>query len=483
MEVKNAKNLQRRRRLKYGTNALLLTMSVVGLLVLAYVGGSRLHWRLDLTANQTFSLSEQTKGLLAALEQKVIVRAFFRKGGSPDQIYIRRKVHDFLTEYAEQSSWIDYAMYDPDVDSDATVAFGVQTDGTIVFQQELRRKDVYKHSLFDFSKIEDGSLPLFVGESAFSHAILSVSQAEQTSLCILKGHQERSLTDPSDPDGLNQIINDLKKENYALQWISMGENPDWSKICDVLLIAGPQRGFHRSEDESLMAFLKKGGKVFLMVDPQLQDPLPATLEYLKLRMPKAIVFDPKRHFIAGKHYPAPVLKSHPVTETIISHALDPIFHLARPIELMEQEEESALNVTVLLSSTEQSWGEKQLKALEKAERNVGEDLAGPLNLAVVISRSQEDGEKKPLAAVFGDSDFIANGLLAIPGNKDLFLNALAWLVGEEKNTMAIRPQDPDFRPLVMTPEQEQWVSLGTQFAYPAFFLLIGLFFWWRRRRR
>ena len=62
-----------------------------------------------------------------------------------------------------------------------------------------------------------------------------------------------------------------------------------------------------------------------------------------------------------------------------------------------------------------------------------------------------DGSKPPKPSkpetrivVFGDSDFVANGYLGIPGNKDLFLNTVNWLAQQE-NLISIRPRDPEDR--------------------------------------
>jgi hypothetical protein len=40
----------------------------------------------------------------------------------------------------------------------------------------------------------------------------------------------------------------------------------------------------------------------------------------------------------------------------------------------------------------------------------------------------------------GDSDFAANSVLGIQGNRDLFLNALNW-VAQNENLIAIRPRE------------------------------------------
>ncbi len=50
--------------------------------------------------------------------------------------------------------------------------------------------------------------------------------------------------------------------------------------------------------------------------------------------------------------------------------------------------------------------------------------------------------RKRRIVVFGDSDFVTNGYLGIPGNRDLFLNSVNWLAQQE-NLISIRPRDPE----------------------------------------
>ena len=47
---------------------------------------------------------------------------------------------------------------------------------------------------------------------------------------------------------------------------------------------------------------------------------------------------------------------------------------------------------------------------------------------------------KRASSVFGDSDFVTNGYLGIPGNRDLFLNTVNWLAQQE-NLISIRPRE------------------------------------------
>lgn len=472
-----ARKHQKKRRFKYGTNALILTISVVGLLVLAYLALIRVHWRVDFTANSSLTLASQTREVLEGLEQPVTIRAFFRPAGDLDQVFIRRKVDDVLREYAALSDAVDYALLDPDVDIEQTLAFGVRTDGTIVFQSGPRRKDIYQSVLFNYPSLSNSTVPLFVGESHFTNAILSITQGEQAKLCYVTGHGERN-PDSVETEGTRNILKLLESENYLLETVTLGRETSWEQRCEALIIAGPKLGFHPGEDAAILKSIKAGKKMVLMVDPQTRLGLDRTLQEFGLKMANAVVFDPDKHFILGSHYPAPLVKNHEITKTLQRQNFAPVLYLARPIAIAATDLASPYHIETLLSTSPIAWGETRLKAQEKAKYDHGTDISGPITLGVSISKREA---AEPLALVFGDSNFITNGLVDVPGNKDLFLNGVAWLLGQEE-LISIRPVKPDFRPLMMEPDQARLVSLSTQLIYPGVILGFGLMYWWRRRR-
>jgi len=81
--------------------------------------------------------------------------------------------------------------------------------------------------------------------------------------------------------------------------------------------------------------------------------------------------------------------------------------------------------------------------------------------------------------VFGDATWIENGGLAAMGNRDLVLNAVNWVTGEEGG-VAIGPKS--LRASVAPIPQSTFnVILALSFLGPEIILLLGLFVWWRRR--
>jgi ABC-type uncharacterized transport system involved in gliding motility auxiliary subunit len=126
----------------------------------------------------------------------------------------------------------------------------------------------------------------------------------------------------------------------------------------------------------------------------------------------------------------------------------------------------------------------------------GGDKAGPVSLAAAVSAPAESGTPAPTPTagakpedtpkpetrivVFGDSDFVANQWLGIPGNRDLFLNSVNWLAQQE-NMIAIRPRDPEDRRLTLTRDQQSRIFWLTVLIIPGLILLAGVQTWWRRR--
>jgi ABC-type uncharacterized transport system involved in gliding motility auxiliary subunit len=82
--------------------------------------------------------------------------------------------------------------------------------------------------------------------------------------------------------------------------------------------------------------------------------------------------------------------------------------------------------------------------------------------------------------VLGSADIISNAILNFNGNRDLFLNSIAWLASQE-DLISIRPKDPDDRPVELTPEQLRLVKYFALVFMPLAIVAGGLGVWWKRR--
>ncbi|MBI1909605.1 MAG: GldG family protein [Deltaproteobacteria bacterium] len=494
------------RKFKYGANAIALTILVGAVMVLLFGLIDRHDLRWDFTANKELSLSDQTVQVLKNLDQEVQVTAFFRRGESPDDYFIRRKVGDVLKEYAYRSPKVHYEMVDPDLEVQKAIAENITTDGTIVFRSGSQRKDVYKSQLFNYDRFSEQALPEFTGEGLFTNAMVAITGESRKTVYFLTGHGEKNLEETG-PNGYRQIKDYLTKENYEVKTLNLltGGTSDSASLEDsnLLIIASPQHPFPEGEEELLISYLKKGGNLLLLLDPLLPSSCPRILAFLGVALQADLVLDPKRHFLLGMHYPVPFLSEHEITKPLKDKGMNPVLYLARGLTL-KQPTLSTLRAEKLFESSPEGWGETTLNQKADAKFDKEKDFAGPVILGVTVgqlSKKKEEAEsepaspelqqggpasqpvtenKQPRAVVVGDSDFATNGIIQVPGNMDLFLNMVSWLVGS-KEAISIRPKTPEFRNISLTEGQAQFIFWFTQFAYPLLFLGIGGFVWWRRR--
>ena len=82
--------------------------------------------------------------------------------------------------------------------------------------------------------------------------------------------------------------------------------------------------------------------------------------------------------------------------------------------------------------------------------------------------------------VIGDSDFASNGILGVQGNRDFFMNSVNWLAQQE-NLIAIRPRDPDSRPITLTEQQGTFINWLALAIVPGLLFAAAVRVWWKRR--
>jgi len=269
--------------------------------------------------------------------------------------------------------------------------------------------------------------------------------------------------------------------------------------AEVLVVAGPQKDPFPNELKAIERYLGRGGRVIFMIDPQTCPETARFLEGYHVKLGNDIIID-KLSRIFGADYRMPVVSqytSHPITRDF---NLASFFPLARSVRV-EGKNSETLKVDILAQTTENAWGETDLKELAQGQASYakGEDLAGPVPVAVVGSirtpiqpKAPAPGEKEGAEEkarvtdgkfiVFGDSDFITNAYVGFQGNGDLFYSALSWLA-EVGELVAIQPKTGPADPLLLTPFQQRLVLWLPVAVLPFVVLLIGLWVVVRRRGR
>ena len=484
-----------RRQAREGVMATSGVLLALGILVAANYILSRQNVRWDLTAAQQYSLSDQTRRVLQALEAPISVLVFAREAEFPSY-------RDGLDEYAYVSSQVDVEYIDIDRNPVRARQYEVQAYGTIVFEYEGRVERTTSNA-----------------EQELTNALIKAVEGEERVVYFVQGHGERDPED-DDRDGYGAVRDALGRDNFRVETVVLAQTGEVPADATVLVVAGPSTDLLPTEAELLREHLDGGGKLLLMLDPPDTDDDPPQPNLIALagewgiELGADVVVDASGvGQLLGTDASVPVAASYP------PHAITDDFNLLTAFPLARSVQPVAGGVAgrigeVVVETGVRSWAEADLTQLATGEVTLDEDagdVPGPVPIAAVVSQTinapeppedagdpegdgddataaaedgaNEDDDDPPLQArlaVFGDSDFASNSAAGIQGNLDLILNTINWLAQQE-NLIAIRPREPEDRRITLTADQQWRVFWLSVVLLPAFIGGAGIYTWWNRR--
>ena len=78
---------------------LIKTLIIIGIIIAVNVISKRVFTRVDLTKNQSYTLSAVSKEIVGGLDDKVLVKAYFSEKLPAPYNNLRRQVQDILDDY------------------------------------------------------------------------------------------------------------------------------------------------------------------------------------------------------------------------------------------------------------------------------------------------------------------------------------------------------------------------------------------------
>ena len=463
------------RQARYGANVALSIIGVIGIAVFVNaIVINRFNKKVDLTKLQLYTLSEQTQTVLKNLEKEIHVIAFFKDSNSQ-----AARVKDMLELYQRETEYLTVSFKDPEIDIQLSNKYNILWDGTTIFESGERQEKVTS-----------------VEEQKFTSAILKLIRDETKKIYFLVGHEEHGLEDLY-KNGYSAVQTELENQNYAAFALSLLTEPDIPVDCEALVIAGPRTALTAHEINVVSKYLKRNGKLFLMLDPSVTSAedvnrgLVRLMRRWSIAIGNDLVIDETQFFpLFGPKAPVPGPELHEITRPMREPVAFPYTRSVTPIE----DRPTSLSVKSLMKTvggTQNSWGETQ----RISDGTFGEDFAyttgvdtpPPVSIAVAVEqKTDKNNEDKTVGGltrivVFGDSDFAANGLFRAPA-RDLFLSIINWLTLEE-DLIGIRPIDLQGQTLRQMHVQDgRLVQITSVFLMPLIVFIAGLIVWWQRRK-
>ncbi len=448
------------RQARYGSNLVVLSIAFVGIIAVLnyFVQNNSQRW--DLTADKTNTLAQETIDTLKALPEKVDILAFYSPNIPSEQT---RKILESYKYYSNGK--IGYKFIDPLSDPVAVQQAGVTKDGTLVLKMGDKQE-----------------LVTAVYEREITSALVRLMSNEGKKVYFLAGHGEFSMKN-SGKDDYSEAAGILLKKNYDVAELNLMTTNEVPEDASVVVVAGPLHPLSKDEVDLLKAYVDKGGALVVM-----EEPLPATkfgddedylADYLAsdwgIKLGHDIVVDmtSMQPFVAY----ADQYGKHVITDKL--QRVGTAFPTARSVQV---EQKDGIYTVELVKTSSQSWAETNFASLDKGEKvkpNEGEDLLGPVTVAVVANKIAN----KSRVAVFGDSNFGTDKNFEFLGNGDMFINTIDWAAGQE-NLINLTVKNPVKR--ILLPPQPYTMNiilLVMVFILPGIVLLAGIIIWIQRKRR
>jgi ABC-type uncharacterized transport system involved in gliding motility auxiliary subunit len=507
----------RSRAVRYGGGAAVLVLLVLGLAVAVNLLAVRYDKRWDVTASQRFTLSEQTVKVVEGLESDVQIVAFFQKE-TPEESSFK----DLVEGYKVRSGHLAVEFHDPLAEPLLAQQYEVTSEwGTVVLNAGTSKQRL--ESKFD--------------EEALTNALIRVTAGTEHVVCFSTGHGEADPDDDQGPEGYGAVVLKLEGQNYTVEKVNLLESGGVPDRCEVFVLAGPQVDLLPVEREALARYLVGGGSAMLLLEPLTLAATAADLARYGLVLKDDLVIEdnPDARRIGLDPTFVVVTKDridfHPITEDLEGL----LFQLARSVSGAE-EPAPGLQVQILARTSAASWAETRVDGSTPAQPTEGEDIVGQVPIAAAVeitdpeavpvadvdlapppalavplaagppapeagtppeAMDAPEGEGAEAAAdagaeaapaaehgrivVVGDASFASNQLFVQGMNQDLFLNTVAWLVGEE-DQVSIRPNEAAKGTLQVSVLQGVLVWALSLLGVPALAVAGALATWFRRRR-
>jgi ABC-type uncharacterized transport system involved in gliding motility auxiliary subunit len=450
------------RQTKYGAYAAVYILVVITILVVVNMLADRYNKSFDTTSNKRYSLSDQTKKVIAGLKQNATITYF-------NQSTRFQEGKDLLDQYATLSPKLHVVYVDPDKNPGLARAAGIRDFGTALIQIG-DKKETAK------SLTEEGITGAFIRDL----------KGTTRTVCFVTGSGEHSIDD-TERDGLSQFKDLIAKDEYQSKAVDLLQKAEVPADCTAIVIAGPTHNYQQPEVDAIKAFVENGGRALIMLDPPVQfghsdvaanDALTGLLANWGVTMDKDLILDLNPVGQLAGLGPQVALvttyTSQPIVAQMRGSAVG--FPLSRSLQIKNGDKTT---VEKMFDSSSSSLATSNLSSPEVSVADPN-NKKGPLTIAAAGSYNTGKPNSQGRFVVTGSSTWAANRFLGFNGNGDLASNTVNWLSSDE-DLISIRPKPQDDRRVTMTRAQLNLVRLTSQFILPFLVVIGGTMVWWKRR--
>jgi len=425
---------------------------VAGILILINILANRYFFRVDLTEDKRYTLSNATKNLLNELTDPVTITAYFSEGLPPDIDKTRIDFKNMLAEYASRSRGkVLYEFINPNKDP-LVEQEAMQNDISPVVinvreKDQSVQKKAYLGAILKFGENTE-VIPFIQPGTAMEYSLSSglkkLTVQEKKLVGFIQGHGEATTS------MIPQALQSLNVLN-VVEGVNLTDSTYLARYETLALIA-PTDSIPQEHLQMLDEYLAQGGNMVIAINRvngdlqqsmgnEVTTGLESWLAEKNIQVESNFIVDENCgqvsvvqqqgmfSFTTQISFPyLPIFNSfadHPITsglETVIMQFASSV----------EYTGDSTLNFTPLVFSSEKSGTQSTPLYFNIQREWTNNDFPLQNIVAGGVLEGKIAGQGEAKLVVFGDGDFTVNGMgqqaqQLSPDNVNLLVNTIDWL--------------------------------------------------------
>ena len=435
---------------------------------------------IDVTKDKVYSLSQKSEEIAKTLDEDVEIML----------INMGETEEDFVKKYSSLNDKIKINKID-DINSrpDLTETYGITADTPVIIVSSEEREKILSTTdlyTFDYSTYATKDTK----EEAITNAIISVTTDEKPIIYNLTGHNKYA------DDYIYFFTQDLENEAYEVNDLDLLTTGSVPEDCSVLMITTLDEDITKVESDSIIDYIKDGGKIILFSDPNATGKempnFQKVLDEYGVSISEGVMLEEDTSKMLYNSPSAIIVTVNDNTSVTkaTNMNMNACFMTSGKIEIADSEklEELGVKAETLATTSEKSFYRTDY-SIEDADKTASDEEMGNAIVGALLTKKIDEDKESELI-IYANNMFITNlSLTSSSGysyvldyynNEDLAMNSIAYL-SDRENMITIR-KNVEISAYTVT-EQQNIIILIIIFAMPLLIVIIGILVWQYRRRK
>lgn len=475
-----------RRVFMSGASGLTLALALTYLMALNYTA-TEFEVRRDLTYFKISMPSESTLRMVKRLDEPIDITLFY-----PASNEVLDRVTPYFDELSEESSNVRVKVLDHVLAPRLAKEHRVRGNGHVLITRGEQGE-----SFQVGMELESARRRLKKLDSNFQEKFSSVTQPEQIFYTTV-GHGERTnrSRDQAKKTGITDLTTFVRR--YGLKHrnlgIAQGLASNVPEDASIVAMIGPTEELLPEEVASLTRYLRNGGRLLLLLEPDTPAGLEPVLHAAGLHLePGKLAHEQLYRLLTDTAADRAAVvtnrySTHPSVSTVMRAAkgVATVFYHAGHLSKLQGDGPTP---NFIVRSVPGTWADRD----GDLEYDGGNEARMTYSIAAAVEipnesggggdegQSTDDEDQDGRAVVIADADVFSDRVFRNEGNVLLAADILLWLSGQEGGAGLIDSEEDD--EIEHTRSQDTLWFWGTVFLVPALVLGFGLVYTARRRRR